>query len=253
LLASTITGNATLNSIATSAKPSFLVMDRIYQKVAGPEEVWLLRALEVATSHYNAQLLKSEALRCVHFSICDFDVSYLSRIQYGSVFIHLAVNGATPQMRRDTLTSLQTLSTTYPEMVNRVARDALVAYNSKAPTVAKAVASAGDDAAEDKSAANRQSRLSAFLYTCAAFDEGTDVSVKQRLLADLLIIAHHEDICKLPPLYHVIGSLINHPVGGNARYTWIELVQKASLDPHVLAVAQVDRLLKLVLEASNVR
>jgi hypothetical protein len=98
-------------------------------------------------------------------------------------------------MRRDTLTSLQTLSTTYPEMVNRVARDALVAYISKASTPTKVVASAGDDVADDKSAANRQSRLSAFLYTCAAFDEATDVAVKQRLLADLLIIAHHGDIC----------------------------------------------------------
>lgn len=181
-------------------------MDRIYQKVAGLEEVWLLRALEVASLHFHAQLLKSESLRCAQFLACDSNDSYLIRIQYGTVFIHLAVNGATPQMRRDTLTSLQTLSTTYPEMVNRVARDALVAYISKAPSVAKAAVTAGDDVAEDKSAANRQSRLSAFLYTCAAFDEGTDVAVKQRLLADLLIIAHHEDICKLL-LRHAMESL----------------------------------------------
>jgi hypothetical protein len=43
-----------------------------------------------------------------------------------------------------------------------------------------------------------------------------------------------------------------HP-GGNSRYTWIELSQKAGIDPHQLVVGQIDRLITLILEASNVR
>jgi hypothetical protein len=120
-------------------------------------------------------------------------------VQLGSVFIHLAANGSTPQLRRDTLSALERLTTAHPEVVNRVARDALMAFISKEQPVTKAKTAAGDDAQDDKTSVNRQMRLSGFLYTCAAFGEDTDAVVKQRLLADLLIIAHHEGACTSQP------------------------------------------------------
>lgn len=118
------------------------------------------------------------------------------RVQIGSVFIHLAVNGSTPQLRRDTLSALERLSTSLPEAVNRVARDALVAFISK-DDLKKAKVANGDDAHEDRAPANRQMRLSNLLYTCAAFGDAADPGLKQRLLADLVVVAHHAGVCRL--------------------------------------------------------
>jgi hypothetical protein len=42
-------------------------------------------------------------------------------------------------------------------------------------------------------------------------------------------------------------------VGGKNNYTWIELAQRAAVDPHALVLAQLDALLALVRAASNVR
>jgi hypothetical protein len=41
--------------------------------------------------------------------------------------------------------------------------------------------------------------------------------------------------------------------GGKSRYTWIELSQKAGMDPHTLVLAQIGRLMTLYVDASNVR
>jgi hypothetical protein len=61
-----ITSNAVLSSLSSTAKPSFLVLDRVYQKANSPdEEIWLLRASEAMFSHVHVQLQKSEELRSV--------------------------------------------------------------------------------------------------------------------------------------------------------------------------------------------
>jgi hypothetical protein len=125
------------------------------------------------------------------------------RIQLGSVFIHLAVQGSAPTVRKAALSTLERLTTLYPEALNRVARDALVAYISKEQPAKPKVAPTEETSSEDKTAVNRQARLSAFLYTCAAFGADTPVPVKQRLLADLLIIAHHTGVCKCSGRYWV--------------------------------------------------
>jgi hypothetical protein len=53
-------------SLLSAAKPSFLVYDRVFQKVtAAEEEQWLLRASEMTLMHVQTQLLKSEALRYI--------------------------------------------------------------------------------------------------------------------------------------------------------------------------------------------
>jgi hypothetical protein len=62
--AEVITSNATLASLASSAKPSFLANERFYAKLANlEEETWLLRAWEATVPHVRGQLVKNEALR----------------------------------------------------------------------------------------------------------------------------------------------------------------------------------------------
>jgi hypothetical protein len=145
-----------------------------------------------------AQLLKNEVLRYASRSHHLLHVLTQYRVQIGSVFMHLAVNGSTPQLRRDTLSALERLSTTFPEVVNRVARDALVTFISKEDQ-AKFKTASSDDSQDDRAPVNRQMRLSSLLYTCATFGDDTDVGLKQRLLADLVIIAHHAGVCRSFP------------------------------------------------------
>lgn len=59
-----ISRNATIQSIVSSSKPSFLLWDKVYQKLTtADDEMWLLRALESAVIFFNGQLLKNEQAR----------------------------------------------------------------------------------------------------------------------------------------------------------------------------------------------
>lgn len=62
-----ISKNATLQSlVASSSKQSFLLSDKIYQKVTDVEDqTWLLRAAESTLMYFHAELLKAESSRYV--------------------------------------------------------------------------------------------------------------------------------------------------------------------------------------------
>ncbi len=63
-----ISHNATLQSIFTAhPKPSFLLWDKVYQKLSGEEEeTWLLRASEAALAFSKDEVLKNEHTRFVY-------------------------------------------------------------------------------------------------------------------------------------------------------------------------------------------
>ena len=61
-----ISQNATVQAILSSSKPSFLVWDKVYQKLTDvEEETWLLRAVESTATFFNAEVTKVEHLRFV--------------------------------------------------------------------------------------------------------------------------------------------------------------------------------------------
>lgn len=62
-----ITHNTTLQSVAAaSPKPSFLLWDKVYQKLNSEEEErWLLRAVEVVLPFFKADILRDETARFV--------------------------------------------------------------------------------------------------------------------------------------------------------------------------------------------
>jgi len=61
-----ISRNATVQAILSSSKPSFLVWDKVYQKLTDvEEETWLLRAIESTATFFSAEVTNVEHLRFV--------------------------------------------------------------------------------------------------------------------------------------------------------------------------------------------
>ena len=67
LIEDVISNNATIQSlVANSSKPSFLLSDKVYQKVIGEDDqTWLLRAAESTLLYFHNELSKNESSRCV--------------------------------------------------------------------------------------------------------------------------------------------------------------------------------------------
>ncbi|KAF9471327.1 hypothetical protein BDN70DRAFT_939027 [Pholiota conissans] len=85
LLDAAISQNSAISVITTtSAKQSFLLWDKAYQKVTSEEdERWLLRAADVALQYFSHDLAKNETLRS----------------QLGHVYVHLAIESLHPEIR----------------------------------------------------------------------------------------------------------------------------------------------------------
>ncbi|GLB43526.1 putative ARM repeat-containing protein [Lyophyllum shimeji] len=213
-----IAKNSALGSIASgTTKPSFLLWDKVYQKIAdSAEEKWLLRAWEAALTHFEAEFAKSEIVRS----------------QLGLVLLHLTLEGSTPEIRREVHPVVQRCMVRLPQLTNRVVRDGLNTFLSRGiPSPKSAVAASSDDGAVPW---NKQSRLSALLLSAVSLAAETDLAVRQDMVAELIILGHHHLIC------------------GTSRQTWIDLCQRAQTDPRELTIRHLDKLLKLVLGASTV-
>jgi len=67
-----VTRNTSVDAlIGTAAKPSFLMWDKVYQKITDvDDETWLLRAIDLVLDHLSTELAKSEHLRLAPCSIC---------------------------------------------------------------------------------------------------------------------------------------------------------------------------------------
>jgi hypothetical protein len=65
-----IARNAVVQSLeSASSKPSFLLWDKVYEKISDPEEAaWLIRAIEATLTHSGAELDKNSSLRYVLFT-----------------------------------------------------------------------------------------------------------------------------------------------------------------------------------------
>lgn len=251
-----ISRNITVQSIVSSPKPSFLLWDKVYQKLTTvEEETWLLRASESAAIFFNVQLTKNELARCapLRFIVWTADDIHLSRrVQLGSTLLHLAVEGRTPEFRKRVLASLELLAILLPKVVNAIVRDALSAYLQR-PTPSPAKAS-NDTVEDSKPLVNKQSRLLAYLSASASFADEVETAVREELLSDLVIIAHHPKICEFLLALRIENKKVNCfalVTGGSSRQAWIELCQKARTNPRTLVDNQLDNLLKKILPDDN--
>jgi hypothetical protein len=80
----------------------------------------------------------------------------------------------------------------------------------------------------------KQARLSAFLSSSAAITDDVDITIRENLLTELVVLGHHPVI------------------SGKSMQTWIELCLKARADPHNLVNNRIDTLFSKILAASAV-
>ncbi|KAJ8518630.1 hypothetical protein ONZ45_g4322 [Pleurotus djamor] len=209
-----ISKNATIQSLfSSSVKPSFLVWDKVYQKVSDPkDEHWLLKAVAVALPYFHKELNKSE----------------LFRTQLGLVFVHLAVQSTSYDLRNDVLITIASLSARFPKLTATIIRDALISFlSSGIPSIKSSSAETSDVSW------NKHGRLSSLiLSSLSPSDKGSSEDAEEALVQSL-IIAHHELLCE------------------PSRQIWIELCQKAQVDPLNLVNKHSDTLLKHILSAST--
>ncbi|KIJ63493.1 hypothetical protein HYDPIDRAFT_175892 [Hydnomerulius pinastri MD-312] len=205
----------------TVTKPSFLLWDKVYQKITdAEEEIWLLRASDLATDKLKAELLKNENLRT----------------QIGSIFIHLSIHSQFSDVRRRAIQTIEAAVSRHPQLINLILRGSLTFSLTRPVVVSKATAPVSASDEQEKPAVDKQRRYAALLLCCASFaeEEGVSASLRDTLLADLVILAHHPTI------------------SGPSRLLWIELCQRAGADPHDLVGRNIDLAVTNVLAASTV-
>ncbi|KAN0130768.1 ARM repeat-containing protein [Lactarius tabidus] len=213
----TISQNATVQAIVSSSRPSFLVWDKVYQKLTDvEEETWLLRAVESTALFFSPEVEKVEQLRT----------------QLGSAYLYLAMESQVPEFRRRVVASVGHLAVVAPETANKLVRSGLTAYLTRRRTsISKSQTSLTEN---EKPAIRTQPRLLAFLSASTAFGRDEDnTALREKLLSETIVLAHHPEIC------------------GNTRQVWIELCQKAHLDPHAVTENQLDNLLNAVITLSQ--
>lgn len=68
---SVISGNPTIQSLSVAApKPSFLLLDKVYQKLSDEEELtWLLRAIQITIIFLSEEMSRNTPLRYVAWSL----------------------------------------------------------------------------------------------------------------------------------------------------------------------------------------
>ncbi|KAK7051190.1 translational activator of GCN4 [Paramarasmius palmivorus] len=199
-----ISKNAAIQAVVSSSnKPSFLVLDKVYQKVTDPEdEAWLLRACDTALMYFKKEVTKNETLRT----------------QLGSVFLHLAVNGTSSEVRRNVITVLEATTVLYPKLSSNMVRDTVAVHLLRAT-------------ANDAPA--KTSRLATLLLSTVPASAEVDDETREQVVVDALILAHHQLVC------------------GSSRQTWIDVCQKAHCDPHRVIARHLDRLMELILSGGT--
>ncbi|QRV84214.1 translational activator gcn1 [Ceratobasidium sp. AG-Ba] len=222
--------NPVLTGIAgTSTKPSFLLWDKVWSKVNEPiEEAWLLRAAAGALDWFEPGLSskKNEGLRA----------------SLGAIFVRCAVGSSHHSTRRLALDTLSNMASSPPSL-RRPPPAQLNHATSTKPAVAAAKPTAGakpttSSAAPDEAIQNTsrpdpktmiQARYAALLAAVAPSAEHVDEPLRGDLMAEMIGVAHREEVCP------------------RSRQLWVDLCLRSKLDPHVLVTRKVDRLLELAL------
>ena len=93
---------------------------------------------------------------------------------------------------------MEHLTTLTPKTGSELVRAGLEAYLSRQRTSIPKNQNTSED---EKPAVNKQPRLLAFLAASAAFGEGTEPALREQLLAESVVLAHHPEICESLEVY----------------------------------------------------
>ncbi|KAG8955662.1 translational activator of GCN4 [Tulasnella sp. 424] len=220
--------NTTLQAIPVpSAKPSFLIWDKVYQKLTDPvDEMWLIRALEVAVRQYRGELKQNEPLRCVGaMAFANRAGAHVgkTRLLFGAAFIHIATQSVHLESRKELLKTAQASLDVDAGAMHAMIREA----------AAQGLQSTASVEASDKDTNPSKSRFTTLLNAISTFPDTVPSDARQDILTQWVIIAHHSLVVISP------------------RQNWVEMTQHARLDPNKLVIEHLDTLLTLILECSG--
>jgi hypothetical protein len=88
-----------------------------------------------------------------------------------------------------------------PQLTSHVIRDAVNIFLTRGPPASKLAASIDEPAKPW----NRHARLSALLLSTVSYDADLDLGTREDLIADLIIIGHHDLVCmsRTSPIYRL--------------------------------------------------
>jgi hypothetical protein len=119
----------------------------------------------------------------------------------GSAYLYLATESNVPEFRRHVIASVERFAVLAPKIASELVRAGLAAYLARRRTATPK--NQGASAEDDKPAVNKQPRLLAFLSASATFGEGTEPTLREQLLSESIVLAHHPAICE----YLWVGTL----------------------------------------------
>ncbi|OJA10082.1 hypothetical protein AZE42_06300 [Rhizopogon vesiculosus] len=157
----------------TQARPSFLISNKIYQKLTdAEEEMWLLRAVDLSLFRMKNELDKNEQLR----------------LQIGSVLVHLAIHSQSSESRRMVIQTIENAAASLRQLVSLILREALTATLIKD----KSVNSTPVREEAEKPVVDMQRRYAALILCCGNKEAATGENDDQ--LVDFIVLAHHSTI-----------------------------------------------------------
>jgi hypothetical protein len=154
-----------------------------------------------------------------------------AREQVGLVIIHLVMHSVTNETRRLVISTLEAQNRKDPQLTNTIVREALGAQLRRVAMEKEREKSVqGGD--EDQRVDRKLGSLAAVLLACADFGDGDSVpsDEKHSLLAKLLILSHVPEISG----------------GVEKSQLWIDLCQRAKVDPRVLISAEKELTLSVL-------
>ena len=114
-------------------------------------------------------------------------------MQLGSAYLYLATESRLPAVRRLVTASVEHFAALAPRTVSELVRAGLAAFLVRQRTSTPKNQNTSED---EKPTTNKQPRLLAFLAASVAFGEGTEPALREQLLAESVVLAHHPDICE---------------------------------------------------------
>lgn len=115
----------------------------------------------------------------------------MASVQIGLVFVHVAANSLTPDIRRSVYDIVEKSSVSLPRVTNSTIRDAISVFVARGPP------STASSSADEQVTWNKHATLSSLLVSSVAFGPEADVAVREESVVEMLILAHHSLICSL--------------------------------------------------------
>ncbi|CDS01548.1 related to translation activator GCN1 [Sporisorium scitamineum] len=195
--------NAALESIlVVDPKPSFLLADKVFRKIATPEEeIWLSRALQAIIARRAKTLAADKAVQ----------------VQVALALIHVLFHATGSESKRSVLALVQQLAQVEPLLTHDVITSGISAFiqqpqviatsatasaskvngaaSTPAASSAAAAAAASADADDAKPSAETRARdLRRLLSSASTFSEELDPEARKKALVDTLVLSHHADL-----------------------------------------------------------